>query len=407
VSEERDDISRRKNDWVYFRLCAMFFVLGMGPGFWMPGLTNIIKAAGWGNQWVALIFLIFPTASMITPLFSGALADQKVAAQKLAGWLCLAGTLTMVAAFWCLQHQLHPWYFVGLFFLTAVIGAPIWNLVITVALTHLPSPEQQFPKVRLWCTLGWILAGVMCSLVFHADASPLAGYVGAAFRLLLAAFIFILPHTPPRGVTRSWRSLMGFDAFRLLREKDLRVLLIASALLSMPVASFYMHTPEHLMALDDARATFTMSFGQWSEVLAMAITGWLMVKFQIKQLLLVGFGCCVLRFGFFAYAGYEHQVAWLWPGIAIHGICYTLFFIIGQIFMDRRVDPAMRGQMQGLLGLTTNGIGTLLGTWGLKILHQHTVEKSNNWGLYWSILMAFTLLCMFWFAGTFREKTPR
>jgi hypothetical protein len=313
----------------------------------------------------------------------------------------------MVAAFWCLQHQLHPWYFVGLFFLTAVIGAPIWNLVITVALTHLPSPEQQFPKVRLWCTLGWILAGVMCSLVFHADASPLAGYVGAAFRLLLAAFIFILPHTPPRGVTRSWRSLMGFDAFRLLREKDLRVLLIASALLSMPVASFYMHTPEHLMALDDARATFTMSFGQWSEVLAMAITGWLMVKFQIKQLLLVGFGCCVLRFGFFAYAGYEHQVAWLWPGIAIHGICYTLFFIIGQIFMDRRVDPAMRGQMQGLLGLTTNGIGTLLGTWGLKILHQHTVEKSNNWGLYWSILMAFTLLCMFWFAGTFREKTTR
>ena len=260
----------------------------------------------------------------------------------------------MVAAFWCLQHHLHPWYFVGFFFLTAVIGAPIWNLVITVALTHLPSPEQQFPKVRLWCTLGWILAGVLCSLVFHADATPLAGYVGAAFRLLLTAFIFILPHTPPRGVTRSWRSLMGFDAFRLLREKDLRVLLIASALLSMPVASFYMHTPEHLMALDDARATFTMSFGQWSEVLAMAITGWLMVKFQIKQLLLVGFGCCVLRFGFFAYAGYEQQVAWMWPGIAIHGICYTLFFIIGQIFMDRRVDPAMRGRVLSLYSMIFN-----------------------------------------------------
>ena len=219
VRVEREDSSRKKNDWVYFRLCAMFFVLGMGPGFWMPGLTNIIKAAGWGNQWVALIFLIFPTASMITPLFSGALADQKVAAQKLAGWLCLAGTMTMVAAFWCLHHHLHPWYFVGLFFLTSVIGAPIWNLVITVALTHLPSPEQQFPKVRLWCTLGWILAGVMCSLVFHADASPLAGYVGAAFRLLLAAFIFILPHTPPRGVSRSWRSLMGFDAFRFDNTK--------------------------------------------------------------------------------------------------------------------------------------------------------------------------------------------
>lgn len=405
VSELPESTTQEHQRSVYLRLCSMFFMLGMGPGFWLPGLSIVLKNHGWGDDWVALVFLIFPIASMISPLFSGALADQRVAAQKLAGWIGLLSSVTLFAAYWCLDHNFHPWCFVGLFFLTSVIAAPLWNLVITVAMTHLPSPEQQFPKVRLWCTIGWILGGWVSSLILRADATPLAGYAGAFCRVILAISIFLLPHTPPRGVATSWRSMLGFDAFRLLREKDLRVLLIGSAVLSMPIASFYMHTPEHLQLLGDKRSTFTMSFGQWSEVLAMAITGWLMVKFRLKTLLLIGLFCCVLRFLWFSLAGYGGQVAWLWPGIAIHGICYTLFFITGQIFLDRRVDPGMRGQMQGLLGLATNGIGTLFGTIGLKILHRFTVERTGDWGMYWMTLTIFTVLCLVWFSWAFTEKS--
>lgn len=386
------------------RLCALFFIMGMGPGMWIPGLTNIIISTGWGHQWVAMAFLILPIASLLSPLFSGALADQKIAAEKLGGWLCVASALTMSAAFFCLRHDLSPWYFMSLFFVTSVIAAPMWNLVITVAMTHLPRPDLQFAQVRLWCTLGWILGGWIASLVLHADASPIAGYAGAVCRLVLAALLFLSPHTPPRGVSTSWRSLLGFDAFRLMRQKDMRVLLIASAVVSMPIASFYMHTPDHLRDLGDQRSTFTMSFGQWSEVATMAVTGWLMLRFKIKQLLIVGLGFCVLRFMIFAYAGHQHMMFGMWIAIATHGICYTLFFVTGQIFLDQRVEPGMRGQMQGLLGLMTNGIGTLLGTLGLNWLHRHTVERNGDWGLYWSVLAVFCLVCLIWFARAFQEK---
>jgi MFS family permease len=391
---------------VMLRLCAMFFMMGMGPGMWIPGLTNIIIATGWGHEWVTLAFLIIPVASMLSPLLSGALADQKVAAQKLAGWISILGTLGLSAAFYVLRADVSPWWFVGLFFVTSVVSAPLWNLVITVAMTHLPEPERQFPQVRLWCTLGWILGGWVASLVLRADASPLAGYAGAVCRLVLAGLLFLSPDTPPRGVATSWRSLCGFDAFRLLRARDVRVLLIATALLSMPLVSFYMHVPDHLRELGDARPTFTMSFGQWSEVAAMVVTGWLMMRYPLKRLLLVGFGCCVLRFVIFAIAGQEQSQWWMGAGISIHGICYTLFFVTGQIFLDRRVEPGMRGQMQGLLGWMTNGIGSLLGTLGLHWLHQGTVERSGDWGLYWWVLAGFTLLCMGWFARAFHEKAP-
>lgn len=403
-AQQSDETSSPR--WVMFRLCAMFFMLGMGPGMWLPGLTNAIRATGWGHQWVAWTFLIMPLASLLSPLFSGALADQKVAAQQLAGWICVVSTLTMTAAFHGLRAEGSPWFFLTMFFLTSVIAAPLWNLVITVAMTHLHRPEQQFPHVRLWCTVGWIIGGWISSLVLHADASPLAGYAGAGCRLILAALVFLCPHTPPRGVVGSWRSLLGFDAFRLLREKDLRTLLIASALLSMPIASFYMHTPAHLADLGDRRSTFTMSFGQWSEVAAMAVTGWLMLRYRIKTLLLAGLMFSVVRFVIFSYSGYQNSVPGLWAGIATHGICYTLFFITGQIFLDRRVDAGMRGQMQGLLGLMTNGVGTLIGTLLLNWLHAATVERNGDWGAYWLILAVFTLICLVWFLRSFQEKTP-
>lgn len=389
-----------------FRLCAMYFMLGMGPGMWLPGLTNVIRAAGWGNEWVAWAFIIMPLASLVSPLFSGALADQRIAAQTLAGWICLASTVTMVAAFSCIRPDGSPWWFIGLFFVTSVIAAPLWNLVITIAMTHLPRPEQQFAQVRLWCTVGWIIGGWVSSLVLRADASPLAGYAGAACRVILAALVFLCPSTPPRGSPGTWRSLLGLDAFRLLKEKDLRTLLIASALLSMPIASFYMHTPAHLHDLGDERSTFTMSFGQWSEVAAMAVTGWLMMRYRLKTLLVAGLICCVIRFVIFSAAGYQQFMPGLWAGIATHGICYTLFFITGQIFLDRRVDASMRGQMQGLLGLMTNGIGTLLGTLALKWLHAATVERHGDWGTYWLVLTVFTILCLLWFLRSFQEKTP-
>jgi MFS family permease len=137
----------------------------------------------------------------------------------------------------------------------------------------------------------------------------------------------------------------------------------------------------------------------------MAVTGWLMLRYRLKKLLMVGLLFCVARFVIFSFAGYYQVVLGMWLGIAIHGICYTLFFITGQIFLDSRVDAGMRGQMQGLLGLMTNGIGTLLGTLGLKWLHSITVEASGDWGTYWLVLAIFTTICLVWFAIAFQQKS--
>jgi MFS family permease len=395
---------KSSNKVLFLRLCSVFFLFGMSLGFWMPALTNILLAAGLSQWWVALTFLLLPISSIISPLFIGTLADQKVAAQKLACWLSLVSGVVMLIAFWCLEKQMNPLLFLGFFFVYALVSAPVMGLVTTIALVHLPSPIYQFPWVRMCATISWILAGWGTSLVLQADASAVAGYAGGITRILLAGVLLFAPHTPPVGTTSSWKSALGLDALKLLKEKDLRCYMICAVLLSMPLTAFYMNVPEHLRSMGDMKSSFTMTFGQWSEIVAMIMTGWLMYRFRIRRIFMLAILLSIARFGFYYLAGVKQEMFCLWLGIMLHGLCYTLFFVTGQIFLDRQVEAGMRGQMQGLFIFGTNGVGTLLGTICIKFLHSETVEKGNNWAGFWGVLTIFSILVAIWFAYYFTDE---
>ena len=81
------------------------------------------------------------------------------------------------------------------------------------------------------------------------------------------------------------------------------------------------------------------------------------------------------------------MVGWHIGGIALHGMCYTFYFITAQVFMDRRVEPGMRGQAQGLLALVTSGIGPLVGAVVCGALRNHLVgDGLDGWASFWGVL---------------------
>src|SRR5690554_1584044 len=94
-------------------LWVVFFFHGMTPGFWYPALTNILAAQGL-SSWVAVIFAIAPMCALISPLIGGAVADQRLPANRLFAWSSLVAAGMLGAAFWTLDAGWHPWWFVGL-----------------------------------------------------------------------------------------------------------------------------------------------------------------------------------------------------------------------------------------------------------------------------------------------------
>lgn len=390
--------------WVFGGLWLVFFFHGMTPGFWVPALTNILKARGLA-EWVPAAFLVAPVCTLISPLIGGALADQKIPADRLFAWASVICAVILAGMFACLDLGLHPVWFVAMMGLYSLFSGPTWGLIATISLAHLSHGERQFPLVRVGATIGWVVGGLLTSYVLFSDTDTLGGYASAVARLMAGLIAFALPHTPPLGSGGSLKSRLGLDAFSLMKQRDHCVFFVVTTLFSIPLAAFYMYAPEQLKVLGDAHPTGTMTSAQILEIFGMLLVSYTMSRYRVKTLLLWALGLSVLRFGMSAYAGVTHQIGWHIGGIALHGICYTLYFITAQVFLDRRVDPGMKGQAQGLLAMVSAGIGPLLGTAICGWLRLRFVDADGGgWQWFWGILAGMIALCFAIFAVFYQGR---
>ncbi len=384
-------------------LWLVFFFHGMAPGFWLPSLTNYLKAEGL-QSWIGWAFAVPPICALISPLIGGALADERIAAQKLMAWSSVLGAITIVLAFGALDYGLGPiWFLVGLAAYSLVSG-PSWGLLATISLTHLTHGERQYPMVRVGATFGWMAAGFMISYVLHSDLTVMSGYASGVARLLTGLLAFALPHTPPLGAGKSWKSALGIDGFQLFKNRNHAVLFTITGLYSVPLIAFYMYSAEFFKALGNKAPTASVSIAQWSEVAALFFLGTLMLKFRLKTLLMWGLGISAIRYAMCGYAGFSGIIFWQFAGVALHGVCYTLYFVTAQVYLDRRVDPSMRGQAQGLLSLMASGIGPLVGSFFCTWLHVVCVDADGNgWEKFWWVLAGMIGICWAFFGLLYKR----
>jgi len=400
----RGDHHRWKDPRVIFSvLWVVFFLQGMMLGFWLPALTNILGARGL-RSWVPVVFMVIPVCSLVAPIVGGALADQRVAANRLFAWCSIGASLALAAAFGVLDHGWHPWLFVAFMACWALLVSPSGGLLTTVSLSHLSHGERQFPLVRVGATIGWICGGLTTSFVLRADTSPVAGYAGALAYLVAGVVAFRMPHTPPLGMrSTGWRPRLGLDAFVMLKERDRCVFFVVTALFSIPLSAFYMYGPEFLKVLGDERPTGTMTVAQVLEVGSLLLLGSVMTRFRVKTVLSLALGFSVLRYAMSAWAGVNGAIGWHIAGIALHGLCFTFYFVTAQVFLDRRVDPALKGRAQGLLSMVSGGLGPLIGALFCGWLRQTCVTPDGNgWDWFWGILSAMIACCFVIFLMFYR-----
>ena len=402
VDDDRNAVTNPK--WVFAAIWLVFFLQGMGPGMWMPALTNILGSMGL-REWVPWAFIVSPVCALVSPLIGGALADQRVPANRLFVWSTVVAALGLLAAFWVLEAGWHPLWFLGFLGISSLAGGPAWGLLATVSMTHLRHGERTFPLVRVGATIGWIAGGLITSHLLLSDTSVLCGYVSAGVRMAAAFAALLLPLTLPLGRATSWKSRLGLDAFVLMKQRDHLVFFLVTAIYSIPITAIYMYAPEFLKVLGDPRPTGTMTIAQVLEVVSMFALGAMMTRMRVKALLMWSLGLSVLRFALSATAGWTGMIGWHLGGIALHGMCYTFYFITAQIFLDRRVDPGMKGQAQGLLSMVSSGLGPLMGALVCGWLREHLVADGvHGWDAFWMSLSAMAALCFVVFGLFYRGR---
>jgi nucleoside transporter len=398
------------------RLNAMMFMEFFSWGGWFVTMGSFlpVNLHATGEQ-SALAYSTQAWGAIIAPFIVGLIADRYFNAERLLGVIqIICGGLMMMLA---RAHDFAHFYPCLLAYM--ILYMPTLALVNAVAFRQLDVPARDFPKVRVWGTIGWIVAGLAISYVFHWDSSrALArGALRNTFTMcavssfLLGLYSFTLPRTPPRGVTqgkRSVGSLLGFDALDMLRERNFALFFCASILICVPLAFYYQGANQFLTEIHVTHAAGKQTLGQASEFFFMLLLPLFLERYGMKATLLIGMLAWACRYALFSF-GDASQLEWLLlVAIALHGPCYDFFFVSGQIYTDTRAGQSRQASAQGLITLATYGVGMLIGFSAAGfITDRYAVVGSHDWVTIWVYPAVFALAVAALFVLSFRnEKLP-
>ena len=413
---------------VMFRLSLMmfmqFFIWGaffVTMGSYMlaifsgeEGINSIIGSAYATHNW----------AGLLAPVLVGLIADRFFNAERVLAFCHIVGA----GVLWYASGVTDPGTFIWLMLAYFFLYMPTLALVNAVAFANIDDPDKQFPNIRVWGTIGWILAGFivaqtvlgwvniplieMVTGVANAQATAIPLKMAAIISVIYGFYCLTLPPAPPaqKGEEFSVGSALGLDAIKLLTDRNFAIFSLCSFAISIPLAFYYARTNDFVAAVQfgEQSASF-MAIGQMSEVLFMIAIPLLLARMGVKYMLLVGMLAWTARYLLFGL--YPSSAALVVLGIALHGISYDFFFVTGQLYIDRKAPRHLRASAQGFFNLLTYGAGMLIGNyvlgwWGDRI--QLDGSTTEGWlagaATFWTMPAIFALAIAIIFFLFFWEK---
>ena len=392
-----------------FMMFLEFFIWGgwfVTMGIFLPSTLN----ASGGDS--ALAYSTQSWGAIIAPFIIGLIADRYFNAERILGVLHLLGAVLMYQMANAENFAVFYPYVLGYM----IAYMPTLALVNSVSFNQMTNPAKEFSIIRVFGTIGWIIAGLSISYLFKWDTPE--AIAGGALRntflmtgvasLILGVFSFTLPKTPPRGkqneVTVS--GILGLDALKLLKDRNFLVFFISSILICIPLGFYYQHAAQFLGEIGVENPAGKMTIGQISEVLFMLLLPVFFTRFGFKKTILVGMLAWTVRYLLFSIGDAGSGVYLLLMGIALHGICYDFFFVSGQIYTDTKAGDAVKSAAQGLITLATYGVGMLI---GFAIAGQITdsyalAEGGHEWKQIWTFPALFAIGVFALFAVFFKKE---
>ncbi|SUJ24636.1 Putative nucleoside transporter yegT [Sphingobacterium spiritivorum] len=342
-------------------------------------ISNVFSTQSWG--------------AIIAPFIIGMIADRFFNAERILGVLHIVGAFLM--------YQMYHSTSVGEFY-PYVLGymllyMPTLSLVNSVSFRQMKNPEKEFSRIRIWGTIGWIVAGLAISYIFKWDSvgGVEQGLLKNTFLMAsiaslgLGIFSFTLPKTEPVKIAHNEKpslgQLLGLDALELLKSRNFLVFFLSSILICIPLAFYYQNTNDFLGDIGMQGVTGKMTIGQISEALCLLLLPVFFKRFGFKKTILVGMLAWAVRYVLFSYGDVDTKTYMLMLGIALHGICYDFFFVSGQIYTDNKAGAKYKSSAQGLITLATYGVGQLIGFWVAGYVSSiYSNLKSTDIALFWN-----------------------
>ncbi len=386
----------------------MFFQYLMYAVWWVPlaaYLTNMDVA----SAQKALILSSMAIGCIASPII-GMLADRYFPGQKV---LFVLNVLNSLFLFWAANTSNPDLLFINLLF-TMLFYMPTWGLASAIAMAH--SPAEDFPKIRVFGSVGWVASGlfsVVVTKLFHLDfdGTNLPFYFGACTGLVAALFNLTLPDTPPAGKGKkgSLIDAFGLGTVQLMKERNFALFIVFSFLSMIPFAMYFSYFSEFLLNIKTQYITVTMNWGVLAEMGFMLLIPVTIKKFGLRKVMMLGLFALVVRYVALYLGGVVNQQWLFYIGILVHGLIFGFFYVGGQIYIDKKTPDELKAQAQGFIFLVTFGLGLLAGNLIdgeiIRLFHDNsTGVRIYDWDSIWGLTSIFSIVLLFTFILFFKNE---
>ncbi|MGC3966825.1 MAG: MFS transporter [Pirellulales bacterium] len=407
------------------KLCAMMFLQYFVQGAYLTIVADyLVSALGFGEEQKGAFIAAISVGPILAPLLVGQLVDRWFATDRvLAAFHFVAGLLMLA-----LYKQTEYGPVVALGTLYSVLYVPTTMLTNSLAFYHLRDANREFPLVRVWGTIGFIVPAWLIEFYFLQGltgealdkARAIVFAVSGVGGLVMSLYCFLLPHTPPQRAT-SGKFAPGV-VFALLKRREFAVLFGVSFFIAM-AHQYYFNFNATLVKQVLARgdhADWTarfMTISQITEIGAMALLGPAVARLGFKRVMLIGAACyalrCVLLSGAATW-GLSTGAAYVVAGVgqALHGFCFGFFLAAAFMYLDQASPPDIKGSMQTVYGVLVVGLGMVAGgIWGGRMGARFTTGTGAStvyeWSPIWLWCGALAALCVVVLAVAFPKTQTR
>ena len=337
----------------YWRLSGFYLTYFALLGAAAPFLALYFHHLGFSSARIGELVAIPMLMRCVAPNLWGWLGDYT--GRRLAivrfGALCTLLTFSLI-----LVDKSYAWLA-----MVMALYAFFWHAILpqfeVITLAHLKAQTSRYSQIRLWGSIGFILAVVALGSLFERFGLDIFPHVVLAIMAGIAVSSWWVPNAQPTVST----PLPGEGGFiRQLTRPGVLAFYISVALMVLSHGPFYTFLTLYLEALGYSRGVIGVlwAVGVVAEVLMFMGMSRVLQRFSVRQVLLGSFLLAALRWlllGAFA----DHLIVLLLVQV-LHAATFGSFHAAAIHFVQRSFGSRQQGQGQALYA-ALSGVGGALG----------------------------------------------
>ena len=152
---------------IRLQLSFMMFLEFFIWGAWFVTLGTFLASNLHANGVeIGSVFSTQSWGAIIAPFIIGLIADRFFNAEKILAILHLVGAVLMYQMYNATEISVFYPYVLAYM----ILFMPTLALVNSISFNQMNDPEKEFSSIRVLGTIGWIVAGLLISYLFHWDA---------------------------------------------------------------------------------------------------------------------------------------------------------------------------------------------------------------------------------------------